>query len=105
MVIIIFGLPGSGKSYFASRLAKRIHADYINSDRIRKKMFPDGTYSEREKQSVYDEMLELMRRLMRQNKNAVLDATFYKEDIRKQFIDGAANAGRIHFIETVSDEA
>ena len=33
MIIIVLGLPGSGKTYFASRFAKLIHADYINSDR------------------------------------------------------------------------
>jgi len=35
MIIIVFGLPGSGKSYFASKLAERINARYINSDVIR----------------------------------------------------------------------
>ena len=38
MVVIVFGLPGSGKSYFASRLAGIISADYINSDRVRREI-------------------------------------------------------------------
>lgn len=89
MIIIVLGLPGSGKSYFASRFADLIHADYINSDRIRRRMFPGGSYSEREKAAVYDEMLESMRQAIRQNKDLVLDATFYKKDIRKKFMDEA----------------
>jgi predicted kinase len=105
MIVIVLGLPGSGKSYFASRLAKRINADYINSDRVRKKMFPDRTYSEQEKQSVYDEMLESMQRVIRQNKNLVLDATFYKAEIRKPFIDELAKGDGIRLIEIVADEA
>jgi predicted kinase len=72
MIIIVLGLPGSGKSYFASRFAKLIHADYINSDRIRKSMFPARSYSEREKASVYNEMLELMRQAIRQDKDLKL---------------------------------
>ncbi|MDP4129883.1 MAG: ATP-binding protein, partial [Bacteroidota bacterium] len=89
MIIIVSGLPGSGKSYFASRFAKLIQADYINSDRVRKNIFPASSYSEKENASVYDEMLELTRRSIRQKKNLVLDATFYKNELRKKFTDAA----------------
>lgn len=104
MIIIVSGLPGSGKSYFASRFSSLIHADYINSDRIRKSMFPTRSYSEKEKSSVYDEMLKLMRQAIVQNKDLVLDATFYANDIRKRFTDEAKN-GDIVFIEIVAEEA
>ena len=57
MVIIVCGLPGSGKSYFAERLAKKIDADYVNSDRLRKELFPSRTYSDREKATVYWRMV------------------------------------------------
>src|SRR5579859_1631330 len=102
MIIIVLGLPGSGKSYFASRFAKLIHADYINSDRVRKSIFPVRSYSEKEKTSVYNEMLELMRRAIRQGKDLVLDATFYKNDVRKRFNDEAR--GDIVFIEIAAEE-
>jgi len=97
------GLPGSGKSYFASRFAKLIHADYVNSDHIRKSMFPARTFTEREKALVYDEILELMRQAISQDKDLVLDATFYKKDIRKKFINEAG--GEIVFIEVAAEEA
>ncbi len=105
MIVIVVGLPGSGKSYFASRLAELIHADYINSDRLRKSMFSDRSYSEKEKLSVYNEMLDLMRRAIREKKNLVLDATFYKNDIRKRFIDEAEEGENIVFIEITAEEA
>ncbi|MDP4250918.1 MAG: AAA family ATPase [Bacteroidota bacterium] len=103
MIIIVSGLPGSGKSYFASRFAKLIQADYINSDRVRKNIFPASSYSEKENASVYDEMLELTRRSIRQKKNLVLDATFYKNELRKKFTDAAE--GDIVFIEVAAEEA
>ncbi len=102
MIIVVFGLPGSGKSYFASRLAELIDADYVNSDRVRKSMFPVRSYSEEEKTSVYNEMLELTRRAIRQNRNIVLDATFHKDDIRRKFVDEAR--GDVVFIEVSADE-
>ena len=104
MIVIVFGLPGSGKSYFASRLAKLINADYILSDKVRKNMLIKRTYSEKEKLSVYNEMRAQMKQAIKKNKNVVLDATFYKSDIRKKFINDASREEAIIFIEVKADE-
>lgn len=105
MIVIVFGLPGSGKSYFASKLSTLINADYINSDRVRKQMLDKRTYSLNEKLSVYNEMLVQMKEFLKQKRNLVLDATFYKNDIRKKFIDEAELKGGITFIEVTADES
>ena len=88
MIIIVFGLPGSGKSYFASQLAKMLNADYINSDKIRMAMFVKRTYTINEKLAVYNEMLMQARKAEKNHTNLVLDATFYKNEIREIFIRG-----------------
>ena len=105
MIVIVFGLPGSGKSYFAAHLANKINADYINSDKVRRAMFDTRTYSINEKLSVYNEMLTQMKEVVKQNKNLVLDATFYNNDIRKKFLDEAVGAGSIFFIEVKAEES
>ncbi|WP_152266354.1 AAA family ATPase [Agriterribacter humi] len=104
MVIIIFGLPGSGKSYFASRFAKVINAAYINSDKVRKETFEKSVYSDLQKKAVYDKMLEQMKLSVKQNKNVVLDATFHKENTRKTFVEEMKDKGGISFIEIQADE-
>lgn len=104
MVIIIFGLPGSGKSYFASRFAKVINAAYINSDKVRKETFEKSVYSDLQKKAVYDKMLEQMKLSVKQNKNVVLDATFHKENTRKTFAEEMKDKGGISFIEIQADE-
>jgi predicted kinase len=104
MVVIIMGLPGSGKSYFAQRLATALHAEYINSDQERKIMMPKRTYSEREKLSVYDKMLFRALELVKQKKDIVIDATFYTNAIRKKFIDAMQPKTNIQFIEIRADE-
>lgn len=104
MIVVVFGLPGSGKSYFASRLAKIINAGYINSDQLRKEMFKDRTYSEEEKAAVYKAMLEKMMGAMNQNRSLVLDATFHKNETRKLFIQEAERKDGIFFIEVKADE-
>ncbi len=97
MVVVVMGLPGSGKSYFAERLADRIDADYINSDRLRKELFPKRTYSDSEKASVYKAMLIKMEAANAQEKNVVLDATFHKNKTRELFAKKRKNG--VRFIE------
>ncbi|MEO9005025.1 MAG: AAA family ATPase [Ginsengibacter sp.] len=106
MIVIVFGLPGSGKSYFASRLAKTINARYVNSDKLRKEMFTERVYSDSEKKAVYDTMLDEMKEAVQQNNNLVLDATFHKKDTRQLFVEEmqVLGKGEILFIEVWADE-
>lgn len=104
MIIIVFGLPGSGKSFFASRLAEKIGAKYVNSDRVRKELFTVRNYSEKEKGMVYDKMLQEMKEAAEENKHLILDATFHKKETRKLFTDQWKGEGEIKFIEVQADE-
>ena len=104
-VVIVFGLPGSGKSYFASQLARSIHAKHLSSDQLRKKMFEYRSYSEEEKLSVYEEMLVIVKGLLAANENVVLDATFYKDEIRSRFLDELKEDAEVLFIEVRASES
>ena len=44
MLIAVMGLPGSGKSYFAHKLAGKLKAIYIGSDQVREKLDLLGEY-------------------------------------------------------------
>ncbi len=104
VIIIVFGLPGSGKSYFASRLAKRLEATYVSSDVVRKQLFTVRKYTGEEKMKVYNEMIREMKEAI-QGKDIVLDATFYKENIRNKFKETAeAFKEKIIFIEVWADQ-
>jgi len=102
MIVFVLGLPGSGKSYFASRLADRLGADYVNSDRLRKALFPKRTYSKAEKEAVYKAMLKKMEEATAQNKSLVLDATFHKQATREMFLKNAQQD--VFFIEVWAKE-
>lgn len=80
MLIIIRGLPGTGKSTLSRKLAERLGAVHISSDSIRLKLIEKRTYSEREKMMVYDKMIETAVGFL-QNKSVILDATFYKREL------------------------
>jgi len=105
MVIIVFGLPGSGKSYFASRLAMQLEAEYVNSDELRLKMLSERTYTDGEKLKVYQEMARAMSVALAAHKPIILDATFYKRSIRRKFEHKAALfKEKIIYIEVTAPE-
>ena len=54
---------------------------------------------------VYTEMIREMKKTVHQNKNIILDATFYKKSIRNRFSEAAKKYGlTIIFIEVWADE-
>ena len=103
-MVIVLGLPGTGKSYFAARLAEQINAVCVNSDRLRKELIPVRTYSDKEKEMVYRKMLEKTRTAINVNTNVVLDATFYKSAIRNRLLEEIRNNAEIFFIEITARE-
>lgn len=103
MIIVIFGLPGSGKSYLAQHLSKMLHAEYIGSDAIRKELFKYPSYSQQEKKLVYDEMLKRISN-SEYRKEVLVDATFSDVAIRQEFISKIKDIATVYFIEVIADE-
>lgn len=85
MIILVAGLPGTGKSYFAIRLAARLEAVYISSDKVRKSLEGMGKYALEDKLSVYKGMADLAEVNLTKGESVVLDATFYRKDMRSLF--------------------
>lgn len=105
MVIIVFGLPGSGKSTFAQALAGRLKAYYFSTDRIRKMLITDPEYSAAEKVAVYDRMLQLATAaVVTYDDDVVLDGTFHRSVIRRLFKKGLGERTAVYFIEIRSRE-
>lgn len=84
---VVCGLPASGKTYFADYLAPLINAKHISSDVIRSSIRMRGKYDLISKKLIYDEMLRQLKAACKDQKNVVLDATFYKKEIRSIFIE------------------
>ena len=101
--MIVFGLPGSVKSYFAKHLAVKMDAVYISSDIVRKEIIKAPTYLMEEKKKVYDVMLLRMIGVAF-HKNVVIDATFSDVGIRRKFIEQAKKISSTFIVEVYADE-
>ena len=73
--IAMSGLPGTGKSYFARELARKIPLVILESDALRKVLFPSPTYSAAESARLFRASHLLIERLLRKGISLILDAT------------------------------
>jgi predicted kinase len=106
MIIMIAGLPGSGKSYFAEKLSEHLGAVYINSDQVRKAEQASGQYSFQDKFRVYKEVAGLATNALNEQKVVIVDATFYRQSMRDLFFSLAKTLFvPAVFIEVFADEA
>lgn len=84
--VIVMGLPGSGKSFFAERLAKEMGAAYLSSDQIRFQTQGKGNYAFSDKLNIYKEMRRRAVSLLK-DRDVVVDGTFHLQVFRDVFLD------------------
>ena len=51
-LILLYGFPGSGKTFFARQLCDELHAAHVQSDRIRDELFEEPRYDKQENEIV-----------------------------------------------------
>ena len=81
--IVVSGLPGTGKSYFCSQLAQRLPFIILESDALRKALFPSPSYSLQESSHLFRAVHLLIERLLKKGVPLILDATNLSERYRE----------------------
>lgn len=81
--IIVSGLPGTGKSYFSKKLAERVPLVILESDDLRKVLFPSPSYSQSESSYLFKVCHRLIENMLRRGVSLILDATNVSEKNRE----------------------
>ena len=92
-LVILCGLPGTGKSHFARELARRAPFVWLNSDRTRKLLVDRPSYSRREHRRVFSAMHVLTKGYLRDGYSVVFDATNLNENVRRPLYESANEVG------------
>lgn len=59
LLIMLYGFPGAGKSYFARRLTEQLQAAHVQGDRIRSELFENPQFDKQEN-AVVSQLMDYM---------------------------------------------
>ena len=108
MILLFCGLPGVGKTSLANELAPLIDAVVLSTDKIRKELISNPTYTKEEKELIYDVMLLVARYLHNEaGVNCILDATFNTEKSRntaRRKLAANISPDQIYIVECICPE-
>jgi len=82
--IVVSGLPGTGKSYFCKKLAERLPFVILESDALRKTLFPAPIYNPPESSRLFQAVHRLIEGLLKKGIPLILDATNLSERYRER---------------------
>ena len=82
-LILVSGLPGTGKSYISRRLAERLSLAVLETDALRKTLFPTPIYSTEESARLFHACHLLVEELLGKGIPVLLDATNLQERHRE----------------------
>lgn len=101
ILIVVFGLSGTGKSTVAEALGESLQVDVLSTDTVRQQMFAEleneARYQPENRQQVYDEMLmQAGDRFKTAAKRVVIvDGTFSTQQQRQQALKVARECGAL----------
>ncbi|MDH4068724.1 MAG: ATP-binding protein [Dehalococcoidia bacterium] len=92
-LIVVSGLPGTGKSFFCRKLADKLRFPILASDVLRKTLFPVPQYNEQENKRLFSACHVLIEELLGKGIPVIFDATNLLEQHREYLYRAAERGG------------
>ncbi len=94
-LIVMVGAPGTGKSFLARLIAEAVGAVLIQTDAVRKELFPQPRYTNRETKAVYTESRRRLDAELAAGRRVIFDATNLREHRRAPLYEVGERAGAV----------
>lgn len=92
LLILLYGFPGAGKTYFARQLCEHLQAAHIQGDRIRGELFQQPQY-DREENHVISQLMDYMSgEFLSSGISVVYDTNAMRQSQRRQLREMARKA-------------
>jgi predicted kinase len=105
MIILVKGLPASGKTWFSEKLSEKINAVHLNTDKIRLQLGLMGQYDDVSRKKTYDFLFMQLKNLLKQGKKVIVDGTFHEKETQDKILNLSKNQNTPLFvIELKADE-
>jgi predicted kinase len=88
-LVLLYGYPGSGKTYFGRQLSEELGAAHVQGDRIRFELFDDPRYDAQENQIVSQLMIYMSEEFLRAGISVVFDVNAARLSERRVLRDMA----------------
>ena len=92
LCLIMIGIPGSGKSFHAKKLAEEHSAVYLSADDIRSELTGDAGNNDQNAR-VFGTLFGRLKSAFNEGKNVMVDNTNYNRKNRKEILSLAKRAG------------
>lgn len=93
LLIMLYGFPGSGKSYFSRQLAEHMQIAHIQGDRIRGELFSEPRYDKQENAIVVQLMNYMTEEFLSAGVSVIYDENISRTSQRMQVRDMARRKG------------
>ncbi len=88
-LLLLYGYPGSGKTYFARQFTEQVQAAHLQADRIRGELFEDPQYDKKENAVVTQLQNYMAEEFLNSGVSVVYDANLLRRGQRLQLADMA----------------
>lgn len=98
LLIMIYGFPGAGKSYFARQLSETLHAAHIQGDRIRSELFENPRYDKEENEVITHLMDYMAEEFLNAGMSVIYDTNAMRASQRRELREMARKAHAEHVL-------